>query len=133
MIQFLFAFHGWGLLVLRVILGVIMIKHGLPKLRHLEGTSESFHGMGFRPARFWALVAGAVEVFGGLLLLAGFFTQIAAFVIAVQFLVVIVFVNLRDGFSEWEYDLLILGSALMLVVSGAGMYSVDEMFRFILY
>jgi putative oxidoreductase len=133
MIQLLFTFHNWGLLLLRIVLGVIMVAHGFPKLRNFSETIISFRSMGFRPAFFWVVVAGSVELFGGVFLIGGFFTQIVAFVIAIQFLVVILFVNLRNGFSGLEYDLLILTSSIVLLTSGAGLYSLDDFFGIILY
>lgn len=135
MVQFLFALNDWGLVILRVVVGVIMIKHGLPKLRHLGETSESFSKMGFKPGKFWAIVAGVVEFVGGLLLIAGFLTQIVSVLIALQFLVILVKLNwfAREKFGEWEYDLLIFASTVLLATSGAGAYSVDEWLGLILY
>ena len=134
MIQFLFAFNSYGLLFLRLALGAILLVHGAPKFLRLKATAAAFAGMGFRPGGFWAVVAGAVEVLGGLMIIGGFLTQIAAFIVALQFLVIIFKVKRKNGFKDgYEFDLLILAGALLLLTSGGGAYSIDEFLDLILY
>ena len=53
--------------ILRIVLGVVFVAHGYPKLfKNFSGTAGWFDSIGFRPGKFWALVAGGVEFFGGL-------------------------------------------------------------------
>src|SRR5207245_9579024 len=67
-----------GLLVARVVFGLLMAAHGSQKLfgwfggYGLAGTGGVFESVGFRPGRFFAALAGAGEVFGGFLLALGF-------------------------------------------------------------
>ncbi len=127
MIQPLFVFYDWALLALRVVLGIIMVAHGFPKLRNLKATGSGFAAMGFRPGAFWAAVAGTVEFAGGLMLLAGFATQLAALFIFVQFLIIIFKVNLKKGFrGGYEFDFLIAAAALLLAATGGGSWSVEQ-------
>ena len=73
-----------GLLVLRLVTGAIFIAHGLPKFGwdggegSLAGQATSMESMGFRLPFISALLIGITEIFGGALLMAGFFTRIAA-------------------------------------------------------
>ena len=135
MVQFLFVFGDWGLLVLRVALGLILISHGFPKLRHFGGTVKMMREMRFWPPAFWAAVAGLTEFMGGLFLAAGFLTQTAAALVALQFLVILVKLKFweRKVFSEWEYDLLILAAALLLVTAGSGRFGLDDFWGVIIY
>ena len=67
----------FGLLALRLALGVIFFAHGYPKLAHLGGGMQEFfvqHGL----PGYFVYVAGVLEVFGGLLLMLGLFTRPAA-------------------------------------------------------
>lgn len=134
MIQPLFLFGDWGLLVLRVALGIILIAHGWPKIRNLKATGESFTGMGFKPGLFWATVVGLTESIGGLFFIAGFLTQVAALLVAIQFLVVIFTVKRGSKLAGgYELDLLILASALALAALGSGSYGLENYWNVWLY
>ena len=134
MIQPLLIFSDWGILILRVVLGVVLIVHGWPKVKNLHGTGEAFQGMGFKPGVFWATVAAALEFLGGLMLVLGLFTQIIALLVAIQFLVIILKLKLKPGaFAGYEFDLLILGAALLLLTIGGGAVSLDTLIGILIY
>ena len=73
-----------GLLVARVVLGVLMAAHGSQKLfgwfggYGLNGTAGFFEALGFRPGRLFAATASVAEIAGGLLLAAGFLSPFAS-------------------------------------------------------
>src|SRR6195952_2548227 len=73
-----------GLLILRLVLGLLLLGHGSQKLfgafggHGLDGTGGFFHSIGFRPGRPMALVAGLSEAGAGLLLALGLLTPLAA-------------------------------------------------------
>src|SRR5207253_2809226 len=73
----------FGLLILRVVVGALLVGHGTQKLfgwfggYGLEGTGGFFHSLGFRPGRAMAAVAGLSEAGGGLLLALGLLTPLA--------------------------------------------------------
>ena len=114
--------------------GDIFVPHGLPKLRNIAAAADMLRAMGFRPARVWAAVAGAVEFFGGLLIIFGLFTQIAALLTAIEFLVV-VFKKRSSGklVGGYEFELLILVASFLLATIGGGSVSLDDTFRILLY
>src|SRR4051794_10124422 len=68
-----------GLLVVRVVFGLLMAAHGAQKLLGwfggygLTGTGHFFEGLGFRPGRFFATLASGAEVVSGLLVALGLF------------------------------------------------------------
>ena len=136
MVQPLLIFSDWGILILRVVLGFVLVRHGLPKLSNLKGTGEWLQGVGFKPGIFWAVVVGVVEFFGGLALVFGLFTQIAAILIAGEFLVLLLKFRrgkmfVRDSATELEW--MIFVGALILVTLGGGSYGLDSSWGVFLY
>ncbi len=123
--------HDLALLVLRVALGAIFIAHGGQKLfwSGIAGTTEMFVGMGVFLPELTAPAVTIVEFFGGLALVAGLFTRLAAASIAVVMLGAIVMVHLPAGFflpNGIEFALMNFAAAVALALLGAGAYSVDS-------
>ncbi|MDP3725192.1 MAG: DoxX family protein [Nanoarchaeota archaeon] len=133
MIQFLFPFADWGFVILRVALGLLLLRHGAPKLKDVKGTGQWMASVGFKPGVFWAALVGALEVFGGLALVLGFFTQIISGLFAIQFIVILLTLKRKAGLKDKEYDVLILAVLLFFVVAGGGGLSLDEYFTIIFY
>ena len=123
----LLVYAGFAPLVLRLILGLVFIVHGYPKLfKSLNQTVGFFDSIGIRPAKFWVFVVGIVEFFGGIALILGFATQLVALLIAIDMLIAIVLVKFKQGFvNGYEYDLTLLVIAVSLVFLGAGFYAFD--------
>ncbi len=121
------AFNAFGPLVLRLVLGVVFIVHGYPKLfKNFSQTASFFDSIGIRPAKFWVLVVGVTEFFGGIALIFGFATQLAALLIAINMAVATVKVKIKQGFvGGYEFDLVLLVVALALVVLGPGAFALD--------
>ena len=127
--------------LLRLVLGVVFFAHGAQKMLGwfggpgLSGTIGMFTNYLHIPAPFAFLAIGA-EFFGGLGLILGFFTRIAAFGIAVNMVVAVVMVHRSFGFfMNWtgtqkgegfEYHLLALAVTAFLMIRGAGAFSVDR-------
>ena len=127
--------------ILRLALGVIFFAHGAQKMLGWFGGFGFSGTMGFftgtmhipAPLAFLAIVA---EFFGGIGLILGFLTRIAAFGIAVNMLVAIAAVHGAFGlFMNWsgtqkgegfEYHLLVLAMTAFLMIRGAGAFSVDR-------
>lgn len=130
MLAYVLTFPEWGPLVLRVALGVAFIAHGYPKLfKMLGGVAAWFDSISIRPGKFWALVVGVVEFFGGTALVLGIFTQLAALLVAVVMLVAMAKVKwgstkfVETERAGWELDLIYFAAALSLVVTGPGAYA----------
>src|SRR5882762_2800962 len=142
MVRKLFATDdNTGTAILRLVLGVVFFAHGAQKLLGwfggygLSGTMGFLTGMMHIPTPF-AFLAIAAEFFGGLGLILGFLTRIAAFGIAANMLVAIGMVHGPFGFfMNWssaqkgegfEYHLLVLAITAFLMVRGAGALSIDR-------
>lgn len=121
--------------LVRVTAGALLIPHGAQKLfgwfggHGLAGTGEFFGAqLGLEPGILFALAAGTIEVFGGLLLVLGLFTRTTALVVA-AFLAVALTVHIPMGFF-WteggiEYPLLWTLVALSIFLRGADRYTLD--------
>lgn len=126
---------GLAALALRIGLGVEMMAHGWPKLKDPKPVSGFIGQMGLKPALFWTWVVALQELFGGLLLVLGLLTRLAALGFAIEFLVIILYVKrvkIKQPFSTptgqagWEWDWLILAMALGLLFLGSGTFGVDR-------
>ncbi len=121
-------FSDWALLALRLVLGIIFLAHGWPKIKSLKTTAANFGAMGFKPGGFWGPLAAFVEFFGGIALILGFYVQIAAALYAGQFFVILIWKILKGQklVGGLEFDLLIFAAALVLLTTGGGAYSLDH-------
>ena len=131
----------WSLAILRVIAGCVFFAHGAQKVLGWFGgygfsaTMNTFtHHMGI-PTVF-AFLAICAEFLGGLGLIAGFLSRIAALGIAIEMIVAVMKFHRHVGFfMNWngtqrgegfEYHLLALGIMLVILVKGSGSLSVDR-------
>jgi len=116
-----------ALLILRVVLGVIMLYHGFPKLTDFAGTAAGFGGMGIPLPTLSAAFATIAEGGGGILLLIGVATDIAGLLIAIDMLGAITFVHAKNGFSNAEggveWPLALLAMALAIAFAGPGRFA----------
>lgn len=123
-----------GLLVLRVAIGAIFVMHGGQKLFvfGLDGVAGAFGNMGVPMASILGPLVAFVEFFGGLALLVGLLTRLAAFALVIDMAVAILLVHLKNGFfnpNGFEFPLALLVSSAMLALTGAGDWSFDRLIR----
>jgi putative oxidoreductase len=128
--------------ILRLVLGVIFFAHGAQKMLGwfggygFTGTMGFFTSVMHIPALF-AFLAICAEFFGGLGLILGFLTRIAALGVFSNMIVAIAMVHGQFGFfMNWtgaqkgegfEYHLLVLAVTTFLMIRGAGAASIDRM------
>ena len=133
--------NDWTLTLLRLVMGVTFFMHGAQKMLGwfggygFSGTMGFFTNLLHIPAPF-AVLAILAEFFGGIGLIVGALTRVAAFGIATNMLVAVLLVHAKVGFfMNWtgqqkgegfEYHLLALVIAIVLMVRGAGAFSVDR-------
>jgi len=127
-----------ALLVLRVVVGGVVMQHGLLKLGlvgkggSLNGVAGWFNGMGLRPGMFWALVAVLAEAGGGLLMVLGLGGPIGPGLVAGDMLVVTWVAHVPQGFWAgggkvgWEFPLPLAAAAFAVALLGNGGWSLDS-------
>jgi putative oxidoreductase len=119
-----------ALLLLRVVLGIVMLAHGMPKLLHFGGVAEGFAGMGVPAPTLAAAFAAIAEAVGGVLMLLGVAVDLAGLLFAIDMLGAITFVHAAKGFSAgnggYEFPLVLLAAALAIALAGPGRYSVGR-------
>jgi putative oxidoreductase len=123
-----------GLAILRVVVGGVVMAHGLQKLGYLggggqPGTIGMMRNLGIKPEPFWAGVVAAAETGGGALTALGFLGPFGPVVIIADMTVAAVSVHWPNGFWNQkggvEYPLIVATSALAIGLVGAGRWSVD--------
>jgi putative oxidoreductase len=126
-----------GILILRVVVGLVLTVHGSQKLfgwfggSGIKGTVGMTQMLRLRPAGFWASMVIAGEFGGGLLLVVGLFSPLGPLGVAAAMLVASILVHRSKGFlaakGGYEYPLTLLASAVAVGLSGPGRYSLDAL------
>jgi len=146
-LEFLSNYSDAASLVIRIVIGILMIVHGYPKLFSKESRAQmipAMKSMGV-PRLAFELVA-LLEFLGGLSLLVGLFTRLVAIFFFVEMIGTIILYNtklykapmprgaMEAGFkathgylSGWELDTTILASMIALMVLGGGVLSLDKL------
>ena len=119
-----------GLTILRVAIGAIFMAHGGQKLFvwGFDGVASGFAQMGIPMASVMGPFIGLLEFFGGFALIVGLLTRLASLGLASTMVVAILVVHAKAGFfnpAGVEFPLSLLASTLLLVLTGAGSWSVD--------
>lgn len=123
--------QGWGIALLRVMVGIVFLMHGGQKLFvfGINGTAGFFAQAGFPMPMVSAVLASLTEFLGGAALIAGLFTRLAAIPLAFTMLVAVLGVHLRNGFflpTGFEYALAMLVAVIALALTGPGALAVDN-------
>ena len=126
---------GLAPLIVRVIVGVIMAAHGLQKLL---GGPANFGGflqqLGVPAPTLMAFVVTFVELVGGILLILGLFSRLAALLLTIDLVFAILLVKLGVGLiapadqpgTGYELDLALIAGFLVVLFAGPGPVSVDR-------
>ena len=112
------------LLIVRIIMGIVMIYYGYPKITNLRSNAENFVKMGFKPGMFWGTIVAFVEFFGGIAIIIGVYIWLAVALFGFQMIMGTIWkiTKTEKPFTDWSYDLLLLAIALMLLITGPGYY-----------
>ncbi|MFD2169331.1 DoxX family protein [Tumebacillus lipolyticus] len=121
-----------GLLIIRLVVGLLFMGHGAQKLfgwfggYGLKGTGGWLESIGVKPGVLAALVAGLAELIGGALFAAGVFTPVGAALIIITMLVAIITVHGKNGLwvtaNGIEYNLVLIAIAVGVALIGPGAY-----------
>lgn len=122
----------FGLLLIRFVIGMAMMFHGIPKVMgggaafELIGKAMEVYGIGVYPA-FWGCIAALTETIGGLLVLIGYKMRYAGLLLAFMFVTAFLSKYAPDEpFIKYAWPLELLGVFLGLAFVGPGRFSVDK-------
>lgn len=120
---------SFTILIGRVLLSVIFLLSGFGKLTAISGTAAYFGAMGLPVPTVTAVVVGLIELLGGVAVLIGFQTRIAAWVLAVFTIATALVAHTgwadQNQMIHFLKNVAITGGFLLLASSGAGAYSID--------
>jgi putative oxidoreductase len=126
-----------GLLIIRLVIGLLFIGHGAQKLfgwfggYGLKGTGGWMESLGLKPGVTMALMAGLTELIGGILFALGLLTPLAGLMIAGTMVMAIVKVHGQNGLwstqNGYEYNLTLLAVAIGIALIGPGQYALDAL------
>lgn len=133
---------AWGLVILRLALGITFLVHGWPKLnpngpmKGPAGLAGFLKQLGIPLPTFFAWVVALLETVGAVLLILGLGTRILAVGFAIDMLVAIWLVKrkmMKAGFMDqkvqgWEFEFALFAQSLALIFTGAGSIGLDRLF-----
>ena len=121
------ALEPVALLAVRLVLALIFVFHGYPKLVHAnEGMRAFFVSHGF--PGYMLTAAGILECFGALLLFLGLFTRPVGLLLTIEMAVAIWKVHSTHGIMavhDYEFPLAVAAGCFALATVGAGGFSLD--------
>lgn len=128
-----------GLLLIRLVVGLLLVGHGAQKLFGWfggygpKGTGGWMESIGIKPGVFMAVSAGLMELLGGALFALGLLTPLAALLITATMLGAIFKVHGPNGIwataNGYEYPLVLIAVVIGIALAGAGSYSIDALLR----
>lgn len=127
-LRYLDRLQPLALVVLRVVLGVIMIAHGYPKVTGLSHFEQTVSGLGL-PAAL-AYFSAAAEFLGGILIVLGLATGFASLAVLIDLSVAIWKVHWKNGLlgdKGYQFPLALAAIAFALIFFGAGPAGLDSL------
>lgn len=123
-----------GLLIIRLVIGLTFVGHGLQKLfgwfggAGIAGTGQWIESLGIKPGgKYWAVYAGGFEFAGGILFTAGFLTWLGTALIVIIMIDAIVTVHFKNGYwtdrGGYEYNFVLIAVTVGVALIGPGQYS----------
>src|ERR671911_2283334 len=108
---------AYGPLPIRILAGITFLAHGLPKFENIAETQGFFGSIGLPPEL--ALPIGLLEIIGGIFLLVGVVTRIAAALLIIEMIGATLLVKISKGFVEgYELELLLISIGISLLLTG---------------
>lgn len=124
--------QGWGITILRVVVGIVFLVHGGQKLFvwGFGGVAAFMAKVGIPAPMLAAIAVTLVELLGGLALVLGLYTRWVAVPLAIDMAVAILVVHLPAGFflpDGYEFPLTLLAASVALALLGSGKAAVDTL------
>ena len=123
---------SFGLLILRLSIGTMLIHHGYEKTADIQNFADAFvRPIGIPFPILASYIAAYSEIYGSWLLIAGLLTRFAALSIVGTIGVAIYHAIVTAGFNIYLLELLVLymGGALCILLLGGGDFAIDRLLR----
>ena len=117
--------HGLGLMVARVVAGLIFFVHGWEKWQNISGTAHFFGMLGFAPQV--AYFIAALELVGGLALMLGVWGRFFGLLFGIEMLIAAARVGAGKGFHGFEFELLLAAVSFAIALAGSGKFAFHNM------
>ena len=131
MSKWLNRLQPWGALLLRLILGGTMIYYGYRKVVPHGALHRFAHEVATLGLPAWlGYVSAFTEFVGGMLLVVGLFTRLAALFVTINLLVAFITVGIHQNFSVYSNIAALIAIAVMLLFYGAGKLALDRKIGF---
>jgi putative oxidoreductase len=131
MTKWLNSLQPFGALLMRLALGVSMAVHGYGKVIPHGALNHHAHYIASLGIPYWlGYVSAYTEFAGGILLIIGLLTRLAAALIAIEMLVAFAYVGIHQGFGIYNYILALAALGIMLTFYGAGALALDRKIGF---
>jgi uncharacterized membrane protein YphA (DoxX/SURF4 family) len=115
----------WAPVVLRIVAGIIFAYAGWQKFGNLEATIGFFGKAGIPAATFAAYLVTIIELVGGIALIAGLWTRVAAKLLGI-IMIVATLLTFGQGFQMAQLPLTLLAVCFSIYTTGGGKYSMDK-------
>lgn len=115
----------WGPVVLRIVAGIIFAYAGWQKFGNMAMTIDFFGKAGIPVATFSAYLVTFIELVGGIALIAGLWTRVAAKLLGIIMLVATI-ISIGQGFQMAQTPLILLAVCFSLLGTGGGRYAMDK-------
>jgi putative oxidoreductase len=127
-------FAKWGMLPLRIVVGLVFLMHGGQKLFvfGFGGTADIMDKLGLPLPFVCAVIVITVELLGGLAILLGVFARLAGALLAFEMVVAIIVARWHGGFFApygYEFEFTLLGACLTFALNGPGRTSLEEIWH----
>jgi len=118
-------YSNYFILIVRIILGSVFLYYGSFKIKDLKQNAKDFEKMGFKPGWFFGTPIAFLETFGSLFIIVGFLFWLILTLFALHMITGTIWkiTSTEKPFSDWSYDLLLLGITILLLITGPGKFA----------
>ena len=117
---------GWAPVLLRVVAGIVFAVAGWMKWQDMTATVGFFGQVGIPAATFFAYLVSTIELVGGIALIAGLWTRVAAKLLGIIMIVATLMTMNSMGFQAAQLPLVLFAVCFSLFTTGGGKYSMDR-------
>jgi putative oxidoreductase len=116
-----------GLLLIRVAVGAVFLAHGWMKIGNVDMVTGMLSHMGVVAPGFFGPFISWLEVVGGLMLIFGILTRVAAAALGIEMFFAIFLTGIGRGFGPHELEIFLMAGSLGIALLGSGKFALYKM------